>query len=317
MIAYITVCNKLAFLAAFGGNEFLDNLLKKISKILCDGISICTAKYHAYLLELLDFGLSRSKALAQNTPEGWNEAAFSFIKTIAEDVAIPIAGCIITFVFCYQIITLVQESNHMHTITPQTILMLLLKLGICLLVCSKSFEIVNGMFELASWATEKITTEISPEVWDIPLQELESREDLSFQFGLIMEMYANFFITFIAVIVVFIMTVSIYLRVNVWYLELLIYASLAPIPFATFMNKEWGQIGMNYVRKMFALAFQGFIMVMIFSLYGALVGNALKLVDIGTFSYLLSIAAAVGCGILLFIMLNKSGTIAASIFNAH
>lgn len=317
MIVYIVACSKVGYLISFGGTEFLDNLMQKITDYLLNGIIQSTSNCHSLLISLLDFGLNSSKALAQQTPQEWNDTAFSFIETISKDVAIPIAGCIITFVFCYQIITLVQESNHMHSITPQTIFMLLLKLGICLFICSKSFDIVNGMFEIASWATSKITTEIPADVWDIPMQELESSDDISFKFGMVLEYYANFYITFFALIIVFIITIAIYLRVNIWYLELLIYASLSPIPFATFMNKEWGQIGTNYVRKMFALAFQGFFMVMIFSLYGAIVGNALKLVEIGTYNYLMSITAATGCGILLFIMLNKSGNIAASIFNAH
>lgn len=308
-----------SFVPSFGGSEFIDSLLQKIADYLLKGVTEATAKCHTTLISLLDFGLISSKGLAQQTPQEWSYTAFSFIRTIAENVAIPIAGCILTFVFCYQIITLVQESNQMHSITPQTIFMLLLKLGICLFLCSKSFRIVNGMFEIASWAVDKIPAEMSRDVWDIPLDEIESGTsgEISFKFGMLLEYFANYFLTFIAVIVALIMTVAIYLKVNIWYLELLIYASFAPVPFATFMNKEWGQVGMNYVRKMMAISFQGFFMVMMFSLYGAVVGNALKLVEIGTYSYLMSITAAVGCGILLFIMLNKAGSVTASIFNAH
>ncbi len=133
--------------------------------------------------------------------------------------------------------------------------------------------------------------------------------------GHVFKMLANFLLTFFAKLIIYAITIAITLRVNLWYLELLVYASAAPIPFSTFINKEWGQMGTNYSRKMMAVAFEGFFMLVVFGLYGALSRNVLS--ASGADAYMAGMATTCGCGIALFLMLGKIGNISASIFNAH
>lgn len=303
----------LSFLSS--PSEFIDGLLQKIWMSLYQGLWDKTNELFTSMQDVLDNEITRSQDVISQTPQQWNSAGFSFVKGVAENAAIPIAGCILTFIFCWQLISLVQESNQMHNIKPETMLLLMLKLAICLLVCSKSFEIVNGLFDIAAWGVDHIPSHFSVNSGTITLDNLYPRDQADYNFGLVAGMLLNLIVTFFAKILIYVISVAIYIKVNMWYLTFLIYASAAPIPFATFINKEWGQVGMNYLRKAFALAFEGFFMIVAFGLYSALTAHALT--SSASDTYLMSIVITIGCGVALLLILAKAGNIAASVFNAH
>lgn len=298
------------------GSEFIDNLIQKVYKSLYQGLYWCSEKLFNNMQSVLDTGISNSRSTLTQTPQQWNSVAFAFIKGAVENAAIPIAGCIITFIFAWQVITMVQESNQMHNIKPETMLILMLKLGICLLVCSKSFDIVNGLFDLGLWASKNIPDFGLGESGAISFQDVLSAELEEYSFTVVMQMLVNLFLTLIALGLIYALSVAIYIRVNMWYLELLVYASAAPIPFATFINKEWGQVGTNYLRKILAMAFEGFFMLIAFGLYSAFVTKVVNSSHAPD-QYLMSMITTCGCGFGLIMMLNKAGNISSSIFNAH
>lgn len=299
-------------------SEFLDNLLQKIWMSIYQGLWDTLADIFNWMQGVQQNYIFSSRELITQSPRDWNGAAFSFVKGVAHNAVIPIAGCIITFVFCWQLISMVQEGNQMHNIKPEAVLLLMMKLGICLLVCSKSFEIVNGMFDLASSAVQKIplnTLTVNDQISLDGLLERET-EDGIYTFGMCGRMLMYVFVTLIAVLIIYVISLTIYIRVNIWYLELLIYASASPMPFSMFMNKEWGQVGTNYVRKMLAMSFEGFFMLIAFGLYNALSSHALNQAAGGN-AYLLAMATVIGCGAGLVLIINKAGAISASVFNAH
>lgn len=243
------------------GSEFIDNLLQSVWKSMYQGLYNVTGAVFSKIQDVLSEGILRSRNILNSTPQEWNETAFSFIKGVAENAAIPIAGCIITFIFCWQLISMVQESNQMHNIKPETIVLLLMKLVICLLVCANSFKIVCGLFDLGHWATEHIKfVEINNPDGSgiIDFNNILNSELPEYGFGDVMTMLVNLIMTVIAQVIVYVLNVVMIIKVSMWYLELLIYASAAPIPFSTFINKEWGQVGMNYLRKILAMSFEGF-----------------------------------------------------------
>ena len=298
------------------GSEFIDNLIQKVYKSLYQGLYWCSEKLFNNMQSVLDTGISNSRNTLSQTPQQWNSFAFAFIKGAVENAAIPIAGCIITFIFAWQVITMVQESNQMHNIKPETMLILMLKLGICLLVCSKSFDIVNGLFDLGLWASKNIPDFGLGASGAISFQDVLTAELEEYSFTVVMQMLVNLFLTLIALGLIYALSVAIYIRVNMWYLELLVYASAAPIPFATFINKEWGQVGTNYLRKILAMAFEGFFMLVAFGLYSAFVTKVVNSSHAPD-QYLMSMITTCGCGFGLIMMLNKAGNISSSIFNAH
>ena len=264
------------------------------------------------MFESLNGMISDSATFITQRPQTWSPTAFNFIKGIAENVCIPLAGCMITFVFCLELVHMVQDNNQMHAITPEKVLLVMLKLGMFLLIASKSFDIVMGIYEIGSWAAVQVNPQAAGNL-KVNLDEILKEPD-AYDLGAVFSMLINLILIFFARAVVFALAVAIFIKTNLWYLELLLYTSIAPIPMSTFMNREWGQIGNNYVRKIIAVCFEGFFMLVAFGLYSALVTN-LQFAENDDF--MLRLFMTIGCGCALFFTLCKAGNISASVFNAH
>ena len=305
----------LAFNPLDSVSEFFENLMNNFCKAMYDGLYSVAENQFQGMFESLNGMISDSTAYITQSPQAWSSTAFNFIKGIAENVCIPLAGCIITFVFCLELIHMVQDNNQMHAITPEKVIIVMLKLGCFLLIASKSFDIVMGVYDIGSWAAKKVNPLAAGSVGNIDLKQiLPPPKDDKYDLGLVFTMLINMILICLARVVVFALAVAIFIQTNLWYLELLIYTSVAPLPMSTFMNREWGQIGNNYVRKIIAVCFQGFFMLVAFGLYSALVTN-MQFAEGDDF--MLKLFMTIGCGVALFFILCKSGNISASVFNAH
>ncbi len=303
------------FCPANAVSEFFENLMNSFCRAMYDGLYSVAESQFKGMFESLNDMISDSTAYITQSPQAWSSTAFSFIKGIAENACIPLAGCIITFVFCMELIHMVQDNNQMHAITPEKVIIMMLKLGCFLLIASKSFDIVMGVYDIGSWAAGQVNPLAAGGAGEIGLDEILLRpEDDKYTLGLVFTMLINMILICLARVVVFALAVAIFVQTNLWYLELLIYPSVAPLPMSTFMNREWGQIGNNYVRKITAVCFQGFFMLVAFGLYSALVT---KLQFAEGDDFMLKLFMTIGCGVALFFILCKSGNISASVFNAH
>lgn len=303
------------FCPANAVSEFFENLMNSFCRAMYDGLYSVAESQFKGMFESLNDMISDSTAYITQSPQAWSSTAFSFIKGIAENACIPLAGCIITFVFCMELIHMVQDNNQMHAITPEKVIIMMLKLGCFLLIASKSFDIVMGVYDIGSWAAKKVNPSAAGSVGNIDLKQiLPPPVDDKYTLGLVFTMLINMILICLARVVVFALAVAIFVQTNLWYLELLIYTSVAPLPMSTFMNREWGQIGNNYVRKITAVCFQGFFMLVAFGLYSALVT---KLQFAEGDDFMLKLFMTIGCGVALFFILCKSGNISASVFNAH
>ncbi|MGN0364919.1 MAG: VirB6/TrbL-like conjugal transfer protein, CD1112 family [Suilimivivens sp.] len=297
-------------------SEWMGNFVNYICEVIYKGLWYLTNILYTNMNSVLSNGMTLAHDTISQTPKEWNYVGYVFIKTASENAVIPVAACMISFVFSWQLISMVQESNQMHNIKPENMVVLLVKLGVCLLVCAKSFEIVNGLFDVSKWAVDNLPSGFSS--YSGTIEKLPVPETLtSYNFGNVFEMLMNLLLTLLAEIITYVLVVVIYVRVNIWFVELLIYMAAAPMPFSTFLNKEWGQIGMNYLRKILALVFEGFFMLLAFGLYQAITGKVLNGFSTVSDSYLMSMVTSVGCGVAMFGVLNKCGSISASVFNAH
>lgn len=95
-------------------------------------------------------------------------------------------------------------------------------------------------------------------------------------------------------------------------IEIYLVTSVAPIPMATMTNREWGQMGQNYLRSLFALGFQGFLIIVCVGIYAVLVQNIATQTDV-----IAAVWSCVGYTVLLCFTLFKTGSLAKSVFNAH
>lgn len=293
-------------------DEFKGNLMQGIWKDLYEGMyEKCESNFYK-IFDILNYRIEWAGENIGQPLQGWNSSAYSLIETLAENAFMPIAGYVITFVFCWEFIQLQQEKNRMQNVDAERIMMLLFKFGICLMVCVKSFQIVMGCYSLGSYVVQKITGVTSGTFGTgMTLNDVIPANPSYYEFGMILDLLGVLITLCISLVICNICAAIIYIKINMWFLEMLVFAAPAPIPMATFFNKEWGQMGMNYSRKVVAVGFEGAFMLLMFALYGGIINN------ISSTDFMELMTMMCGSGIGLILLLFKSGNISSSIFNAH
>jgi hypothetical protein len=211
-------------------------------------------------------------AFASATPDSFNHAAFTFIQTVTQTVIVPIAGIVITYVLVYELVSMVMERNNMHEFDTFFLFRYLGKAAIAVMVVSHTSEIVNAIFEvggyLASQATTLITgsTRLNADYQVLAMLDTTAMEDMP-----LFELLGNLIETFIIMWAVRLMAFVVAIITLGRFMEIYLYMSVAPVPFSMFANKEWGNVGMNYLRGLFALALQGLLIVLCVGIYSALI----------------------------------------------
>lgn len=244
------------------------------------------------------------------TPQGWNSGIFNMIHNLSESVIIPIAGAILAFVMTYELIQMVTEKNNLHDIDTWMFFKWIFKTAAAILVLSNTFNIVNAIFDVSqsviasSAGVIQGSTDISPDM----LADLEATLETMGLGSLLGLWLQSIFIGFTMTALNIVIFVLIYGRM----LEIYMLTSLAPIPVATLSNREMGSMGQNYLKSLFAIGFQGLLILLCVGIYAVLIqGIATGGDPIG------AIWGAVGYTVLLCFMLFKTGTISKSIFGAH
>ena len=255
--------------------------------------------------------VSTIAAQVGTTPQGWNSSIFNMIRNLSDTVVLPIAGLILTFVLCYELITMVTEKNNMHDVDTFMFFKYIFKCGIAVYLVSHTFDITMAVFDLAqhvvSGAAGIIGRDTSIDV-DAALASMQAGLDAMGIPELLLLVMETSLVSLCMKIMSVLITVILYGRM----IEIYLYCSVSPIPFATMTNREWGQIGNNYLKALFALGFQGFLIMICVGIYAVLV-NSMIIAD-NLHSAIFSLAAYT---VILCFSLFKSGALAKSIFNAH
>ena len=245
------------------------------------------------------------------TPQGWNADIFSMIQTLSETVIIPIAGMIITFVLCYELITMITEKNNLHDIDTWMFFKWFFKAFVAVFLVTHTFDIVMGIFDvgqsLVSSASGVIGDNTAIDIEETITNIETAMEDMGIG-ELLSLALETLLVSMCMKIISILITVVLYGRM----IEIYLYSSVAAVPFATFTNREWGQVGNNYARGLVALGFQGFFIMVIVGIYCALVNSMSVTTD--SHSSLFQVAAYT---VILCFALFKTGSISKSIFNAH
>ena len=293
-------------------SEFFHNLMQMILKSIYDPLYESLQQSFNDMFSILNYEVSKTAGRIIGGPAAWNQSAYNLMQTISESVCIPIAGAFITVIFCWELIHLVQESNSMQNVSQEKIILVLMKFALCMFVCAHSFKIVMSFYDVGATASKWLQGGISIQFTDIKLEDLGLIESpAEYTVGMLMQLAGYKIILAIGKIGIIICSALIYIRVMFWFIEFLLYASVAPIPYSTWVNKEWGQIGMNYTRKMLAVSFEGFFILLLFTIYGGVMSG----INMGDFTQ--SMVMFIGSGFALAIMMFKTNNISASIFNAH
>ena len=245
------------------------------------------------------------------TPQAWNSGIFNMIQNLSNSVILPIAGAILAFVMTLELIQLITDKNNLNDVDTWMFFKWAFKSAAAVLIVSNTWTIVMGIFDAAqtvvSSAAGVIVGNTSIDISTI-MTDMETRllaMDVGPLFGL-------WFQSLFVGICTWAITICIFIVIYGRMIEVYLVTSIAPIPMATMVNREWGQMGQNYLRSLLALGFQAFLIVVCVAIYSVLVQNIAVSTDISA-----AIWTCMGYTVLLCFSLFKTGSLAKSVFNAH
>ena len=244
------------------------------------------------------------------TPANFSPAVFSMIRNISESVILPIAGMVLTFIACYELIQMLIEHNNLANFETWTFFKWVFKTFLAVTLISNTFNITMAVFDVAQQVISRSGGLISgsTSVSDATLTAMQATLECM-DLGPLLGLYLQ---TFVVQVTMLALSAIIFVIVYGRMVEIYLMVSLAPIPFATFGNHEQSHSGQNYLRSLFALGFQGFLIMICVGIYAVLIQN-LSFSD----NIISSIWGVLGYTVLLAFTLFKTGSLAKSVFAAH
>ena len=262
---------------------------------------------------LFNLGVEAVKEQVGETPTGFSQVIVDNLRTISETAILPIAGLILTYVFCYEVYQMVTDKNKGGDFEIGQLIFLIIKTAVMITFITNSFTIALAVFDLSKWITDKIpdsTLTVPTGVTDNLISSMSADK--------IGEAFFIMMIAFIAVIIVAIMVGIIFLVAWSRIITILLYISVAPIPFATFLNRDWiGSIGQSYVKNLIALMLQGYFMLVCLVIYSGLLTKVSDMIakQDGANGIYMMILLITSMGILV-VTLTKTHSLAKSVVGA-
>ena len=244
------------------------------------------------------------------TPANFSPGVFAMIRNISENVIIPIAGLILTFIVCHELIQLIIDHNNLANFETWIFFKWVFKTFVADMLITNTFNITMAVFDVSQHVVNASAGIISGST-AVDASALETMEETlnAMELGPLLGLFLQ---SFIVQVTMSILSVVIFVIVYGRMVEIYLMTSLAPIPFSTFGNREQSQIGQNYLRSLFALGFQGFLIIICVGIYAVLVQSVAFSEDI-----IASIWGVMGYTVLLCFTLFKTGTLAKSVFSTH
>lgn len=245
------------------------------------------------------------------TPQGWNSSIFSMIQNLSESVIVPIAGAILAIVMTIELIQLITERNNMNDVDTWMFFKWAFKSAAAVLIVTNTWNIVMGIFDAAqsvvSSASGVVISDTSIDVTSV-LTDLETKLE-AMDIGPLLGLW---FQSMFVGLCTWAITICIFIVIYGRMIEIYLVTSIAPIPMATMLGKEWGNMGQNYLRSLLALGFQAFLIIVCVAIYAVLVQNIAAIDDISA-----AIWTCMGYTVLLCFCLFKTSSLAKGVFNAH
>lgn len=245
------------------------------------------------------------------TPQAWNGGVYNMIRSLSDNVILPIAGVILAIVMTMELLQLVIDQNNLHNFETWVFFKWMFKTFCAIMIVTNTWDIIMGVFDLAQSvvgsAAGIISSDTSIEITEV-ITNLEARlRDM--EFGPLLGLW---FQSLFVGVTMNALTVCIFVVIYGRMIEIFVVTSLAPLPMATMMNKEWGQMGQNYLRSLFALGFQAFLIIVCVAIYAVLVQTISADGDVSS-----AIWTCIGYTVLLCFTLFKTSSLARSLFHAH
>ena len=245
------------------------------------------------------------------TPQAWNSSIFNMVQNLSENVIMPIAGVILAFVMTLELVQILMDKNNFHDVETAVFFKWVFKTACAILIVTNTWTIVMGIFDVAQGVVNQASGII---IGDTSIDLSSVMPDMEEQ---LMEMelgplFGLWFQSLFVGITMWALTICIFIITYGRMLEVYLVTSVAPIPMAAMLGREWGGMGQNYLKSLFALGFQAFLIMVCVAIYAVLVQNISVSDDIST-----AIWTCMGYTVLLCFTLFKTGSLAKSVFSAH
>ncbi len=245
------------------------------------------------------------------TPQAWNSGVYSMIRSLSDNVILPIAGVILAIVMTLELLQLVLEKNNLQSFETWIFFKWIFKTFCAILIVTNTWDIIMGIFDAAQSVVRSAAGIIRADT-DIDLVQVIGDLEVRLQEMELGALLGLWFQTLFVGVTLQALSICIFVIVYGRMVEIYVVTSLAPIPMATMMNHSWGQMGQNYLRSLFALGFQAFLIIVCVAIYAVLVHT----IAVGT-DVVAAIWTCIGYTVLLCFSLFKSGGVAKQIFGAH
>lgn len=288
----------------------MDSIFQQITEWLKEVIISAIMSNLSGMFESVNTQVGKIATSVGTTPANFSPEVFAMVRNISESVIIPIAGLILTFIACYELIQMIIDHNNLANFETWIFFKWVFKTFMAVMLITNTFNITMAVFDVSQHVVNSSAGIIARDtaIDATALEQLEETlngMELGPLLGLLMQSFVIQFAMSALAIVIF---VIVYGRM----IEIYLMVSLAPIPFSTFGNREQSQIGQNYLRSLFAIGFQGFLIIICVGIYAVLVQSVAFSDDI-----IASIWGVMGYTVLLCFTLFKTGTLAKSVFSAH
>ena len=246
-----------------------------------------------------------------STPQAWNASIFNMVQTLSQNVVLPVAGVILAFVMTLELVQILMDKNNFHDIETVVFFRWIFKTACAILIVTNTWNIVMGIFDVAQGVVNQASGIIIGDTsidLSAVMPDMEERL-LEMDLGPLLGLWVQ---SLIVGITMWALTICIFIITYGRMIEVYLVTSVAPIPMAAMMGKEFGGMGQNYLKSLFALGFQAFLIMICVGIYAVLVQGIATSGDISA-----AIWTCMGYTVLLCFTLFKTGSLAKSVFSAH
>ncbi len=263
------------------------------------------------MFDMVNLKVGEIAAQVGTTPSAWNGGVFSMIRSLSETVIVPIAGVVLTFIMCYELIHMVIDKNNLHDVDTWMFFRWIFKTFVSVMIVTNTFNIVMGIFDVAQSVVNRAAGVISTRT-NIDISAVIGGLTAKLTAMELGQLIGLYFQSMIVSLSMSILSVCIFVVIYGRMVEIYLTVSLGPIPLATMANHEWGSIGQNYLKSLFALGFQAFLIMVCVGIYAVLVQSIAIDADI-----MKAVWTCMGYTVLLCFTLFKTGSLSKSVFSAH
>ena len=289
----------------------MDTIIQKITEWLKTLLIKGITDQLTGMFDTVNLKVGEIAAQVGTTPSAWNGGVFSMIRSLSETVIVPIAGVVLTFIMCYELIHMVIDKNNLHDVDTWMFFRWIFKTFVAVQIVTNTFNIVMGIFDVAQSVVNRAAGVISTRT-NIDISAVIGGLTAKLEAMELGQLIGLYFQSMIVSLSMSILSVCIFVVIYGRMVEIYLTVSLGPIPLATMANHEWGSIGQNYLKSLFALGFQAFLIMVCVGIYAVLVQSIAIDADI-----MKAVWTCMGYTVLLCFTLFKTGSLSKSVFSAH